>query len=142
MSEHSSSNSPTGSGAWATWVAFAAIMMMLGGVFSVIGGLAAAFDDGYFVAASNENIYALSIQAIGVIFIIVGVIKVWAGFALIQGAEWARWVTVLICCLHAIALMLMIPASPFFATLMIVINLVILYAVTVRWQEASIGMGN
>ena len=142
MSGSTTSNSPRGSGTWATWVAFAAIMMMLGGVFSVIGGFAAAFDDGYYVAASNANIYALSIQAIGVLFIIVGVVKVMAGWALIQGAEWARWVTILLCCFHAVVLMVMIPASPFFATLMIVINLVILYAVTVRWEEASIGMGN
>lgn len=131
-----------GSGFWATWVAFAAIMMMLTGVFSVIGGIAAAGNDSYFVAASNANVYALSIQAIGVIFILVGIIKVWAGYSLIQGADWARWVTVLICALHAVFLMMMIPANPFFGTILIAINLIILYGVTVKWTEASIGMGN
>ena len=116
--------------------------MMLGGVFAVLGGLAAAFDDSYFVSLQNDNVYAISIQAVGVIWIIVGVIKVWAGYALIQGAEWARWVTVLICSIHAVTSMIALPAQPFFGTLMIVMNLVILYAVTVRWEEAKIGMGD
>ena len=140
MSEHSSSNSPAGSGAWATWVAFGAILMMLGGVFAVLGGLAAAFDDSYFVSLQNDNVYAIRIQAVGVISIIVGVIKVWAGYALIQGAEWARWVTVLICAIHAVTSMIALPAQPFFGTLMIVLDLIILYAVTVRWDEAKIGL--
>ena len=34
-----------GSAAWATWVAFAGVMLMLIGVFSVIAGLAALFED-------------------------------------------------------------------------------------------------
>ncbi len=127
---------------WGTWVAFAAILMMLGGVFSVIAGLAAAFEDDYFGRTANGEIFVLSTTALGIFWIVIGVIKAWAGFALIQGAEWARIVTILICAVHATTNLLTVTAQPFLSLLFIAFNLVVIYAVTVRWEEAKIGMGD
>ena len=141
--ETSGSKVPGGSAAWASWVAFAAIIMMLTGVFSVIVGLSAAFEDDYFVkGTSGGDVYLLSVQAIGVIFMVVGVIKVWAGYALIQGRTWARMLTILLTCFHAVVALTMATTQPFLALIFISFNLVILYAVTVRWTEAAIGMGD
>jgi len=127
---------------WGTWVAFAAILMMLGGVFSVIAGLAATFEDDYFGRTANGEIFVLSTTALGIFWIVIGVIKAWAGFALIQGAEWARIVTILICAIHATTNLLTVTAQPFLSLLFIAFNLVVIYAVTVRWEEAKIGMGD
>ncbi|MEX0620870.1 MAG: hypothetical protein WD181_04745 [Solirubrobacterales bacterium] len=128
---------------WATWVAFAAIIMMLSGVFSVIAGLAAALDDDYFATGTaNGNIFLLSTTALGIFWIVLGVIKAWAGFALIQGREWARVVTIIICAFHATTNLLTLTAQPFLSLLFIAFNLIVLYAVTVRWEEAKIGMGD
>jgi len=128
---------------WGTWVAFAAILMMLGGVFSVIAGLAAAFDDDYFGrGTANGEIYLLGTTALGIFWIVIGVIKAWAGFALIQGREWARIVTVLICAIHATTNLLTVTAQPFLSLLFIAFNLIVIYAVTVRWEESKIGMGD
>ena len=142
MSQTDSSNKVKAS-TWATWVAFAAIMMMLGGVFSVIAGLAATFDDEYFgMGTANGEIFLLSGTALGLFWIVIGVIKAWAGFALIQGREWARVVTILICALHATTNLLTLTAQPFLSLLFIAFNLIVLYAVTVRWEESKIGMGD
>jgi hypothetical protein len=128
---------------WGTWVAFAAILMMLGGVFSVIAGLAAAFDDEYFATGTaNGEIYLLSTTALGIFWIVIGVIKAWAGFALIQGREWARMVTILICAFHATTNLLTVTSQPFLSLLFIAFNLIVIYAVTVRWEEAKTGMGD
>jgi len=128
---------------WGTWVAFAAILMMLGGVFSVIAGLAAALDDDYFGrGTANGEIYLLGTTALGIFWIVIGVIKAWAGFALIQGREWARIVTVLICAIHATTNLLTVTAQPFLSLLFIAFNLIVIYAVTVRWEESKIGMGD
>jgi uncharacterized membrane protein len=132
----------SGSAAWGSWVAFAAILMMLGGVFSVIAGLAAAFDDDYIGGAANGDIYLLGTTALGIFWIVAGVIKAWAGFALIQGAEWARFVTIALCSFHAVLSLLSLTSQPFLSLVFIAFNVVVLYGVTVRWDEAKIGMGD
>ena len=139
---NSGSHSHSGSAAWGSWVAFAAIMMMLGGVFSVIAGLAAAFDDDYIGGAVNGDIYLLSTTALGILWIVAGVIKAWAGFALIQGREWARMVTIVVCSFHAVLALLALTSQPFLATVFIVFNVLVIYGVTAKWEEAKIGMGD
>jgi len=141
--ETSGSKVPGGSAAWASWVAFAGIMMMLVGVFSVIAGLAAAFEDDYFVrGTAGGDVYLLSVQAIGVIWIVVGIVKVWAGYALIQGRTWARLLTIVLCFFHAVIDLTTLTTQPFLSLIFIAFNVTILYAVTVRWDEAKIGMGD
>lgn len=142
MPETSGSRPPGGSAAWATWVAFAGVMLMLIGVFSVIAGLAAVTDDGYIKATSLNDVFLVNFKALGFFWIVLGVIKVWTGFALIQGREWARFVTVILIFFSAISHLLSLTSQPFLSLLFIVIELVILYGVTVRWDEAKIGMGD
>lgn len=141
--ESSGSKVPGGSAAWASWVAFAGIMMMLVGVFSVIAGLAAAFEDDYFVrGTAGGDVYLLSVQAVGVIWLVIGIVKVWAGYALIQGRTWARLLTIVLCFFHAVVDMVTLTTQPFLSLIFIALNITILYAVTVRWDEAKIGMGD
>jgi len=141
--ETSGSKVPGGSAAWASWVAFAGIMMMLVGVFSVIAGLAAAFEDDYFVrGTAGGDVWLLSVQAVGVIWIVVGIVKVWAGYALIQGRTWARLLTIVLCFFHAVIDLTTLTTQPFLGLIFIAFNVTILYAVTVRWDEAKIGMGD
>ncbi|MBK5110826.1 MAG: hypothetical protein JJE10_05580 [Thermoleophilia bacterium] len=117
-------------------------MLILVGIFSVIAGLAAAFDDDYISQGTSGEVFLASFQAIGIFWIVIGVIKVWAGAALIQGHEWARVVAIVLILLHTISDFLTLSARPALSLIFIAIDLVILYAVTVRWKEASIGMGN
>lgn len=141
--ESSGSKVPGGSAAWASWVAFAGIIMMLTGVFSVIAGLSAAFEDDYFVrGVAGGDVYLLSVQAVGVIWMVLGVIKVWAGYALIQGRTWARLLTIALCFVHAIVDLTTLTTQPFLSLIFIAFNVTILYAVTVRWEDAKIGMGD
>jgi hypothetical protein len=142
MPETSGSQPPGGSAAWASWVAFAGIMLMLIGVFSVIAGLAAVTDDGYIKQTSLNDVYLVSFKALGVFWIALGILKAWAGFALIQGREWARMVTIILVFLSAISHLLDLTSQPYLSLLFIAIDLVILYGVTVRWDVAKIGMGD
>lgn len=141
--ETSGSTPPGGSAGWASWVAFAAIMIMLSGVFAVIAGLAAVFDDGYLVSSTGGgDILLLNTTALGIVWIVIGVIKAWAGFALIQGREWARWVTIAICFFQAAVDLLGLSQQPFISIVFITFNVLVIYAVTVRWQVAKVGMGD
>ena len=141
--ETSGSKVPGGSAAWASWVAFAGIMLMLVGVFSVIAGLAAAFEDQYFVkGVEGGDIYLLSATAIGIIWIVIGVIKVWAGYALIQGRTWARLLGIALAFVHAVFDLTTLTTQPFISLIFIAFNVTILYALTVRWEAAKEGMGD
>lgn len=143
MPETSGSQLPGGSAAWASWVAFAGIMLMLIGVFGVIAGLAAVTDDGYITKTfAGDEVLLVNYKVLGVFWIIIGVVKAWTGFALIQGREWARMLTIVIVFLDAVSHMLALTSQPFLSLLFIVVDLAILYGVTVRWQDAKIGMGD
>lgn len=136
-------NPPGGSPGWATWVAFAGIMLILIGIFEVIAGLAAAFEDDYFVRGAFEgDVLVVSTQTLGIYMIIIGFVKLFTGFALIQGREWARIVTVILLILNAIAAIAVLNQQPFLSIIYLIFDIVILYAVTVRWQAAKIGMGD
>ena len=137
------SESGGGSAGWATWVAFAGVMLMLIGVFSIIAGLAAAFEDDYFVRGPFDGqALVLSTQAIGIIWIALGVLKVLTGYALIQGREWARIVTVILCFFNAVVDLAVLGQQPFLSIVFIALNVTVIYAVTVKWEQAKIGMGD
>ena len=137
------SSGEQGSAAWATWVAFAGVMLMLIGVFSVIAGLAAAFEDDYFIKGPFDGqILVVGTQVLGLIWIGLGVLKVLTGFALIQGREWARIVTVILCFLNAVVDLAALGAQPFLSIVFIALNVTVIYAVTVKWQQAKVGMGD
>lgn len=143
MPETSGSQPPGGSAAWASWVAFGGIMLMLIGVFSVIAGLAAVTEDGYFTKTLNgDEVFLVNYKVLGVFWMALGVVKAWTGYALIQGRDWARIITVILVFLSAISHLLSFTSQPFIGLLFIAIDLVILYAVTVRWDEAKVGMGD
>lgn len=113
MPETSGSRSPGGSAGWASWVAFVAVMMILIGIFSVIAGLAAVTDDGFITrSAGDGSVFLLSTHAVGVVWMVVGVLLACTGWALIQGSEWARIVTVLLAGLHAIVDLLTLTMYP------------------------------
>lgn len=142
MSSKGSEGSP-GSPVWGTWVAFAAVMLMLIGVFTVIAGLAATFEDDYFMKAPFDGkVLVVSTQVLGIIWIVLGVLKVMTGYAMIQGRTWARILGIIFVFLNAVAAMAAMGQQPFISLLLIALDVTILYALTVRWEAAKIGMGD
>jgi hypothetical protein len=118
-------------------------MLMLIGVFTVIAGLAAAFEDDYFMKAPFDGqIFVVNTQILGFIWIVLGVVKVMAGYALIQGRTWARVLGIIFVFLNAVSAMAALGQQPFISLLLIALDVTILYALTVRWEAAKIGMGD
>lgn len=143
MSDRKGTRNPNGSAGWGSWVAFVAVIMILIGIFSVIAGLAAVTDDSFITRSTgNGNVFLLGTHAVGVAWIAMGVLLACTGWALIQGAEWARFVTVILAGLHAVVDLLTLSAHPFLSLLFILISVTIIYGVTVRWEQAKVGMGD
>ncbi len=127
------SSEPTG---WVGWIYFASFMMMLVGIFQAIAGLVALFKDDFYLVTSNHLI-AFSFTTWGWIDLILGIIVFLAGVALMAGAMWARIIAVLMASLSLFANMAFLNAYPWWSTLMIVLDILVIYAVTVHGGEVQ-----
>ena len=123
---------------WTEWVGFAGLMMVLIGILNVVQGLIAIIRDDYYVL-SAEQIIVFDLTTWGWILLIWGVILALAGWALAIGAGWARWFTIVVVSLNVI-LQLGFAGSgqyPLWALTVLALNVLVLYALTVRWSEVE-----
>lgn len=123
---------PTG---WVGWIAFAGVVMIVMGAFHAIQGLVALFKQEYFVIGENGLLVSTSYDAWGWTHLIVGIIVVLAGFALLSGQTWARVLAVVLAVVSALANIAFIGAYPFWSLIMIALDVLIVYAVTVHGRE-------
>ena len=125
---------------WAGWVTFAAVMLTLLGTLNMIQGLVALFDDGYFVAARGDDLLLVEYTAWGVILLAWGALLVAAGLAVANGRGWARWFAVLAACVNVVAQIGFLPAFPVWSAILILFDVLVIFALTVRWDEARAAM--
>jgi hypothetical protein len=115
---------------------FAGVIMILVGSFHAIAGLAAIIKDQFFVVTSDYT-YKLDVTAWGWIHLILGVVVVLAGAYLFSGATWARVVGMAIAALSAIANFFFIPYYPFWAIVIIALDVWIIWALSRPIEEAA-----
>ncbi|HWN21820.1 MAG TPA: hypothetical protein VNP93_07585 [Gaiellaceae bacterium] len=122
---------------WAVgFVVFAAVMMMLAGGFQVIAGLAAIFEDEFFVVGANY-VFDLDVTAWGWIHLILGVIVFAAGAGVLQGATWARVVGITLASLSAFANFFFIPYYPVWSIVIIALDVAVIWALSVYGRRAA-----
>ena len=127
----SARNQPTG---WIGWVFFASLMMMLVGGFQAINGLVALFKDD-FSLVSEKALLVFNYTTWGWVHLLMGIVIFAAGVALMNGATWARIVGVFLAGLSLFANMAFLAAYPLWSILMIVIDILVIYALTVHGSE-------
>jgi hypothetical protein len=119
---------------WVGWVMFAAIMMIMLGVFSIIGGLIAILDDSWGPGAVGQ--YANSrANTWGWITLIIGVIALFGAFAMMQGKVWGRTVGVILAGLVAIDHFTVVRGYPVWSFIVIVLCVFVIYALIVHGGE-------
>jgi hypothetical protein len=119
-------------------VVFAAVMMMLLGVFHALTGLTAILEDRFFVFTPNNYLISADITTWGWIHLIGGVIVALAGFAVLRGALWARAAGILLAVLSAIANFLFLPYYPFWSLLMIVLAVFVIWALARHGRRVAV----
>ena len=123
---------PTG---WVGWIWFAAIMMMIGGALQAIHGLVAVVNDEWVVWGNRANLY-LDISEWGWVHLIVGIVVFLSGLGVLSGNVLARFVGVVLASLSLVANFLYLPAYPLWAIVIIAIDVLVIYALTVHGREA------
>jgi hypothetical protein len=132
---HSEYQPPRGASAWVGWVVFAGLMMVLLGSFHIIQGLIALFQDDYFLVGKSGLTVHLDYTAWGWIQLIGGLIVLCAGVAVFAGKVWARTIAVIVALLSAIVNIGFLAAYPIWSTIMITLDIVIIWALTVHGGE-------
>lgn len=118
--------------AWAGWIVFAALMLMLTGAFHVIQGLVALMNDDYYVVGSSGLVVDVSYTAWGWVHLLAGAVAVLTGVSLLAGRMWARVVGTAIAGMSAIVNVGFLAAYPVWSALMIVLDVIIIMALTVH----------
>ena len=122
--------------AWTGWITFAAAVLVLIGLMNMFRGLLALFDEGYFIADAKQLVL-VNYDVWGVFLMLWGAFMVIVGGALSAGRGWARWTAGLVVMIDVIGQIGFLPAYPFASVVLIGLDVVVLYALTVRWDEAQ-----
>ncbi|HEY7104454.1 MAG TPA: hypothetical protein VH573_22680 [Mycobacteriales bacterium] len=125
------------SSAWVGWVVFAAVIAITMGAFEAIEGLVAIFKDQYYLVPSTGLVVSVDYTAWGWVHLIIGVVSILAGIALLQGRSWGRIVVIVLAGLSALVNLGFLSAYPIWATLVIAMDVIIIYALTVHWKDVT-----
>jgi hypothetical protein len=111
------------------WLTFAATMLGLVGVLSVIDGIVALSKSRFYVAGAT---YVFSdLRTWGWITLIVGVVCILAAGGVLAGSQWARWFGMIAAGLNAIALFSFAPAYPIWTLIIFACDVLVIYALAV-----------
>jgi hypothetical protein len=113
---------------------FAAIMMLMVGVFQALQGLIAIFENEFYVQTRNY-LFEFDATTWGWIHLVLGLLVAFAGWGLLSGQTWARVVGITLAALSATANFLFIPYYPFWSLLIITLNIFVIWALTAHGRE-------
>ena len=126
-----------GPSSWAVgFTIFAGCLMMMIGAFQAISGLAAIFENEFFVTTPNY-LFEFDVTAYGWIHLIFGIVVAFAGFGLFSGAVWARSVAVVLAVISGIINFLFLPYYPVWSALIIALNIAVIWALTVHGRDVT-----
>jgi hypothetical protein len=113
---------------------FAAIMMLMVGVFQALQGLIAIFENEFYVQTRNY-LFEFDATTWGWIHLVIGLLVAFAGWGLLSGRTWARSVAIALAALSATANFLFIPYYPFWSLLIITLDIFVIWALTAHGRE-------
>ena len=120
-------------------VAFAGIMLALTGFFDILQGLTALFNDEYFAVRGGE-LLVFDFTAWGWITLIWGLALVAAGLGLLAGRGGARVFAIVVVFVNMIVQIAFLAAYPIWSTIIIALDVFILYALTARWDDVKLAL--
>jgi hypothetical protein len=120
---------------WAVgFILFAAIMMIMVGVFQALQGLIAIFENEFYLTTRNYT-FQFDATTWGWIHLLLGLVVAFAGWGLLSGRTWARLLAITLAALSATANFLFIPYYPFWALLLFTLDIFVIWAITAHGGE-------
>ena len=123
---------------WSGWIGFAGWLMVVIGSLDFFEGLIAIIRGKYYVLTPSQ-IVVFDVRTWGWITLFWGIIVALAGLALLSGAGWARWFTIVVGSLNVLGQLGFVGSAqyPLWALAIVALSIVVLYALIVHWDEAA-----
>src|SRR4249919_3008383 len=116
---------------------FAGIVMVVGGAFQALEGLAGIVNDKYLVVLPNY-LYAFDFTVWGVIHLLVGLALVVFGVSLLRGQTWARVAGIIAAAVSAILNFVWLPISPWWAIVLIAVDVLVIWALAQYLRQPTL----
>ena len=113
----------------------ASILLLTVGVLSVLEGIAAVARDELFVVGIDYT-YEFDITTWGWIHIVLGAVLIVAALGLMTGTTWGRVLAIAVAALSILANFLWLPYYPWWSTLVIALNVVVIWAIA-TWHPRT-----
>jgi hypothetical protein len=121
--------------AWTGLAAWAGILMIMMGAYQAIVGFVALFDDGYYAVRPDGLVVNVDYTTWGWVHLLLGLLALAAGSGVLSGQTWARAVGIVIAGVAAVVNFAFIAAFPFWATILITMDILIIYALATHGRE-------
>lgn len=106
-----------------SWLDLAGILLFLVGAFNIIDGITAISGSSYL---SSDVLFA-SLEAWGWFFLIVGIVQIFAGWAVMKGAGWAALLGVISAFVNLISQLSASHTFAFWAITIVAIDVLVIY---------------
>ena len=118
------------------WAWFTGGLMGLVGLFQVMTGIVALAGSGYYTVPSRDLIFDASYSTWGWVHLVLGLAALVVGGGIAFGNTVARVAGIALLGLSALVNLLFLPAAPFASTLIIALDVFLIYAITVHGGES------
>jgi hypothetical protein len=126
---------------WAGWIVFAGVLAILVGGFQLIAGLIGLLDTDIPVPVSMAGAERVVVHpgygAWGWVHLVFGALLLGTGAGLLAGRWWARALGIVFAALSAVASLMFLAAFPVWATLIVAIDVLVIYAIAVHGGELA-----
>jgi hypothetical protein len=110
------------------WLAFAAALLAVSGIFKILDALWAFKYDDVRPKKVQTVVFEGDLQSWGWVWLGVGILLIAAGFAVVTGAEWARWVGIVAASVAAITFLPWIYFQPLWTILSVTLAVLVIFA--------------
>ena len=112
----------------AGWLSLAAAVLVVSGVFKILDALWAFKYDDEVSEEVQTVLFENDLESWGWVWLVVGIILILAGFAVVSGSRWARWVGIVAASLAAISFLPWIYYKPLWTILSVTLAVLVIYA--------------
>jgi hypothetical protein len=122
---------------WTGWIGFAGVLLVIIALVDFFEGLIAIIRGQYYAITPNQ-IVVFDLRTWGWITLIWAVVIGLTGLGLLSGSSWARWTAIVLISINFLTQLGFAgsAAYPLWALTVQILNLVVLYALTVHWSAA------
>jgi hypothetical protein len=123
---------------WVGMAMFGGVMMMVAGTFHAMAGLAGIFkNESFWAVPSSDLVVTVDYTTWGWVHLIIGVLAIAAGAGILAGQAWARVTGVVLAVISALVNLAFLAAFPLWATLIIAIDVLVIYALVAHGKEIT-----